>query len=283
MSDADLPQFQPRTSVVRFSEEIIKQAKTTNVKSFKELTDFVKVAATKVFGDAHIASVIRQTIIDEDYGDVESMLDDIDNNNQGHIIMTISNKLKSDKNNKNISYQWTEKQNATLHGLLIKIYKNKIINKNAFDPDIPSLPLLAATQESVPRSQDEEHKTFVDNVLLIIKDINLTMRKPINIPAVEQLFMNEKNLNKISIFNTSISNFGQTAKKYNIKGHHATRILTKLRSEFENNRARSIFNDEDKQGLVMVDDDYKSSAALKRTQSIRGKFDGRRQWRKGSK
>eukprot|EP01084_Bolivina_argentea_P170462 295387_1 len=251
--------------------------------SFQELTEFVKEAAKKVFADDDIATIIYSTIKNEDY-DINSILDDIEHDKQCHIMMKISKNIKTSSTK---SIKWSEKHNNILYNMLIKIYKDRAINKNEFERETEtlsgSLPSLDATKSSIPRSEEAHRDDFINKVLIIIEEINTTMRKRININNVKQLFMKQKHLNQSTIFTTKIAVFEQIAKKYDIKGHHATKIIKKLRLEFENDDEIDFFNDDEK-GFVMLDNDDELSASLSTNLYRSGstkQFD-RDQWIKGS-
>ncbi len=153
-----------------------------------------------------IINIIYTSIIERKFEDADDILDDIQDRNQSHLITTISQKIE---NNKSIKYEWNDEDNNNLYEILIKIYKNKIIDINKYDKQIFDI------------------NPFIERAVNIAKQINQTIRKKMDIENVRKL-LNDIDLKEASLKHITETQFIEKSNAYKIKPHHAKKIYTKL-------------------------------------------------------
>ena len=96
---------------------------------FQDLTYFLKLAVDKVFNDNEIGNIIYNIINFGDFEDLDDVLDDILDRNNSYIIAITSETVN---NNDSILYEWNYKDSNKLHGILIRVYEDHMIDINAF-------------------------------------------------------------------------------------------------------------------------------------------------------
>ena len=144
------------------------------------------------------------------------------------IIQKIAKHIENDEQ---ITYEWNEEDNSNLNLILLKIYKDNVVDIDEFDR---SMFLVNA---------------YIEKIIGIATDLNKTMRKSINIDNLRKLLKNESVLRQTALNNITTKDLEEKAKKYGIKPHHAIKIFNKLKLH----SAQQYDNDDD----VKKDDDDK--------------------------
>eukprot|EP01084_Bolivina_argentea_P263082 445166_1 len=181
----------------------LSESNIAATKLFQELTQFTRNATHKIFGSDAIADIIYTTISKYDYDDAEEFLDDLEGTNDSFILVEISKNIQ----NNDVKYEWNDEDNKTLYQTLLKIYRDNITDITQYDTEL-----------------------FVTKIINIAKQLNKTMRKPIDTVALRRLLTQETDLRKTYINHITQDLLIQKAKKYNIKPHHVGKIFHKLQS-----------------------------------------------------
>ena len=182
--------------------------------TFDQQLSIVELAVTKTFNNKHIGQYVKQVFDEINFLQLKNVLDDLNNIKDSFIMHSVTEKV-----NQNNNYNWnTENDEQKLHTLLLRIFKDKIIdidklivNQNSKpQPHDHSQPLLPNTLKECNKYQ------IFDIVSNICNDINKSESNSINIENIEKLIISE-NLNGSIITNLS-------AKDFTIK---ATHIISK--------------------------------------------------------
>eukprot|EP01083_Nonionella_stella_P279631 951219_1 len=185
---------------------------------------FLKQVIDKIYGIKDLTDIVYNTITTSGFQDTYDILDDIvEAKTNSFVIKKISKKITE---NENIGYGWTDEDNNHLYEILTMIYKDNIIdihryNKKVFEMD-----------------------SFQEKVIKIAKDLNKTMRNPIPVQNLGNLLRRE-NMNQASLRNLTPDIMEQKALKYDIKPHHAIKILHKLRSEESDEKGMESSDEEE--------------------------------------
>eukprot|EP01084_Bolivina_argentea_P204849 349887_1 len=200
----------------------------------QELTELVRLAANKIFEDETVAQIIYDTI--EQYEDADEILDDLTSHHNSHLIQAVSNSIQS---NEGINYFWDNPQKNSLLQMLTKIYEDNITDLTKFAP-ISSASSLTSQLATVPES--DKLNEFRIDILKIVHELNQTLRKPINIDDVIQLFTQDPELTDELISDISTKIFCDKAEKYNIKQVYSQRIITAIQRAYQGKQIDGINN-----------------------------------------
>eukprot|EP01083_Nonionella_stella_P064425 167859_1 len=177
---------------------------------FYHYATFLKEVMDKIYGILYLTEIVYDTIMTSGFQDPYDILDDIEKGKSHSFTITkISKKISE---NANIGYEWTDEDDNHLYEILSMIYKDNIINIDRYN------------------NKMFEVDAFQEKVIMMAKDINKTLRKPMSIPNLRELLQKE-NLNEAALRNITQDIMEQIAVKYDIKPHLAMKLLHQLRTE----------------------------------------------------
>ncbi len=179
----------------------------------KELTDFVKKAVDKIYEVNEITVIIYDSI-QETHDNTDDIVDDIQDGNKSHLIHSIAQQIE---NAEAIKYCWNDEDNNNLYEILMKVYRDNVIDLNKYNKEI------------------FDSNPFIERVVGIAKELNKRMRNKIEIEKIRRL-LNDIDLKDVRFSNVTPTFLQQKAKKYNIKPHHATKIFNKLTEEYDDDK-----------------------------------------------
>eukprot|EP01083_Nonionella_stella_P210219 761260_1 len=129
---------------------------------FYHYATFLKEVMDKIYGILYLTEIVYDTIMTSGFQDPYDILDDIEKGKSHSFTITkISKKISE---NANIGYEWTDEDDNHLYEILSMIYKDNIINIDRYN------------------NKMFEVDAFQEKVIMMAKDINKTLRKPMSIP-----------------------------------------------------------------------------------------------------
>lgn len=191
--------------------------------SFDQQLSIVQLAVTKTFNDTSIGEYAKQAF--EDYEELDEVLEDLGNMKDSYIIHSVTEKIDQDSDS-----TWNKiDDEQTLHILLLKIFKDKIIDIDKLVPNQDK-----KSSQSLPKTLKECNKHQILYIATIISnDINKAKPNSINIESLEKLIITE-DLNGSILTNLSAKDFTIKAKSYSIKAPKARKLFTSISSFYDN-------------------------------------------------
>ena len=187
--------------------------------TFDQQLNIVELAVTKTFDNKYIGQYAKQIFDENQYENVDEVIDDINNIQDSFIIHSIQEKI-----NENNNCKWNENiDQQKLHTLLIRIFRHKTIEIDKLIDD----------DQKLPNTLTKCNKYNIFYVATIIcNDINKTKPNSINIDNVEKLIINE-NMNGSVITTLSAKDFMIKAKSFDIKAPKARKLFTSIQSYYD--------------------------------------------------
>ena len=193
--------------------------------TFDQQLSIVQQAVTKTFNNEYIGEYTKQIFDENEYEELDEVLDDLGNIKDSFIIHSVTEKVQQNNN-----YKWNKiDDEQTLHILLLKIFKDKIIDIDKLVPHQNGKSI-----QSLPNTLKQCNKHQILYIATIISnDINKTKPNSINIDNVEKLIITE-DLNGSTMTNLSAKDFTIKAKSYSIKAPKARKLFTAINSYYDN-------------------------------------------------
>eukprot|EP01084_Bolivina_argentea_P211499 359779_1 len=199
-----------------------------SIKHENNLAELLKSATLQIFNNNEIAQCIY-TFINDEFEDIDDILDDLSNYNECAIIPLISTQIQ----NKGI--EWNENDKQILYKILLNIYKYKITN------------IRTLCQKCAVLSTNSVISNYTSNDLIqiafkIMNKLNTTLKNKISNEQITTLFT-ETDIDGNKLCQMKCIQFCQIAEKYQYKISTARKLFNEIQNYFETHPELSDFNE----------------------------------------